>query len=160
MAIFSFSSSNTGLTLKMEGNCIPRLCVLMLTMLTCFATIKATESDISCLRSIKESLEDSSGFLSTWNFSNNSAGFICRFTGVECWRPTKNMVFHIRLPGMGLRGPFPMGIRNCNSLIGLTTTFQDPFLLTYQRFYHSLQLSISPTTLSQVQFHLALPIVL
>ena len=44
-----------------------------------------TETDIYCLRSIKESLEDPYNYLKySWNFSNNREGFICEFVGVEC----------------------------------------------------------------------------
>ena len=41
-----------------------------------------TETDIYCLRSIKESLEDPyNKFKYSWNFSNNREGFICEFVG-------------------------------------------------------------------------------
>lgn len=79
-----------------------------------------SESDIYCLKSIKDSLEDPYNRLKdSWNFSNKTEGSICRFTGVECWHPDKNMVLNIRLKGMMLRGHFPRGIKNCSSLTGL-----------------------------------------
>ncbi|KAF3434944.1 hypothetical protein FNV43_RR22031 [Rhamnella rubrinervis] len=78
------------------------------------------ESDIYCLRRIKASLEDPFGYLnSSWNFNNNTEGFICRFTGIECWHPDESKVLNIHLRDMGLKGPFPMGIENCTSLTGL-----------------------------------------
>lgn len=78
------------------------------------------ESDINCLKSIKHSLEDTYGYLnSSWNFNNNTEGYICRFTGVECWHPDENKVLNIRLSDMGLKGPFPQGIANCTSITGL-----------------------------------------
>ena len=41
-----------------------------------------SESDIYCLRSIKDSLEDTRNYLkNSWNFNNNTAGFICEFVG-------------------------------------------------------------------------------
>ncbi|KAI3807704.1 hypothetical protein L1987_23638 [Smallanthus sonchifolius] len=77
------------------------------------------KSDINCLRSIKESLEDPDNILSSWDFSNSTEGFVCRFTGVECWHLDEIMVVNIRLADMGLRRPFPIGIKSCTSLTGL-----------------------------------------
>ncbi|XWS36638.1 hypothetical protein CRYUN_Cryun20dG0102500 [Craigia yunnanensis] len=81
----------------------------------------ATPEDIECLKSIKDSLEeDPFNYLSSsWNFNNNTEGFICRFTGVECWHPDENKVLNIRLSDMGLKGKFPQGIINCSSMTGL-----------------------------------------
>ncbi|KAK9292163.1 hypothetical protein L1049_020122 [Liquidambar formosana] len=80
----------------------------------------ATVNDIYCLRTIKDSLEDPLNYLnSSWNFNNNTEGFICKFTGIECWHPDENRVLNIRLSGMGLKGQFPRGIENCTSLTGL-----------------------------------------
>ncbi|XP_030940997.1 probably inactive leucine-rich repeat receptor-like protein kinase At5g48380 [Quercus lobata] len=79
-----------------------------------------TLTDIYCLMSIKDSLEDPYGYLNTsWNFNNNTESFICKFTGVECWHPDENKVLNIRLSDMGLIGRFPRGIKNCTSLTGL-----------------------------------------
>ncbi|KAF8394020.1 hypothetical protein HHK36_020222 [Tetracentron sinense] len=79
-----------------------------------------TLSDIHCLKALKASLEDPFQYLnSSWNFSNNTEGFICKFTGVECWTPDENRVLNIRLSDMGLKGQFPRGIENCTSLTGL-----------------------------------------
>ncbi|KAL7585890.1 probably inactive leucine-rich repeat receptor-like protein kinase At5g48380 [Lactuca sativa] len=105
----------------MKRNGIPSLCLrVVIFILACFSSSNAVESDISCLRSIKESLEDPLRSLSSWNFSNDTEGFICgAFVGVECWHPDESKVLNLRLPDMGLRGPFPMGIRNCKSLTGL-----------------------------------------
>uniref|UniRef100_A0A2N9I9W7 Integrase catalytic domain-containing protein n=1 Tax=Fagus sylvatica TaxID=28930 RepID=A0A2N9I9W7_FAGSY len=78
------------------------------------------QSDIDCLKSIKDSFEDPYNYLnSSWNFNNDTEGFICKFTGVECWHPDENKVLNIRLSDMGLKGQFPRGIRNCSSLTGL-----------------------------------------
>lgn len=79
-----------------------------------------SDSDIYCLQRIKESVEDPLNYLnSTWNFENRSAGFICKFTGVECWHPDENQVLNIKLADMELKGQFPQEIVNCSSLTGL-----------------------------------------
>ncbi len=78
------------------------------------------QSDIDCLKSIKDSFEDPYNYLnSSWNFNNNTEGFLCQFTGVDCWHPDENRVLNLRLSDMGLRGQFPQDIRNCSSLTGL-----------------------------------------
>ncbi|PWA40621.1 BAK1-interacting receptor-like kinase 1 [Artemisia annua] len=79
----------------------------------------AVQSDIDCLRSIKQSLQDPENLLSSWDFSNSTEGFICRFTGVECWHPDESRVLNIYLSDMGLKGQFPLGLKNCTSLTGL-----------------------------------------
>ncbi|KAI5679865.1 hypothetical protein M9H77_01092 [Catharanthus roseus] len=79
----------------------------------------AAETDVNCLRAIKESLQDPLNYLSSWNFTDNTEGFICRFVGIECWNAAENRVLNIRLSDMGLKGEFPRGIANCTSLTGL-----------------------------------------
>ncbi|KAL5576307.1 hypothetical protein UlMin_018006 [Ulmus minor] len=79
----------------------------------------ARQSDIDCLKSIKETFVDPFNSLNSWNFDNNTEGFMCKFVGVECWHPDENKVINIRLPDMGLEGKFPRGIANCSSLTGL-----------------------------------------
>ncbi|XP_070047444.1 probably inactive leucine-rich repeat receptor-like protein kinase At5g48380 [Nicotiana tomentosiformis] len=79
----------------------------------------ATETDIHCLKSIKDSLQDPFNSLDSWDFSNSTEGFICRFIGIECWHPDENKVLNIMLSKMGLIGEFPRGIQNCTSLTGL-----------------------------------------
>lgn len=75
------------------------------------------EGDVLCLRSIKESLQDPNQILeSTWNFRNTTDGFICSFTGIDCWHQNENRVLNIRLSSMGLKGSFALGIVNCSSL--------------------------------------------
>jgi len=94
------------------------LSVLLLLLLstTCFSS----ELDIQCLRDVKKSVSDPNGILkSSWIFDNNTAGFICRFTGVECWHPDENRVFSLHLSNLGLQGPFPQGLKNCTSMTGL-----------------------------------------
>jgi hypothetical protein len=82
--------------------------------------IYAVESDINCLRAVQESLEDPLNSLnSSWNFNNNTEGYICRFAGIDCWHPDESRVLNLRLSGMGLRGEFPQGIANCTTMTGL-----------------------------------------
>ncbi|XP_028765431.1 inactive LRR receptor-like serine/threonine-protein kinase BIR2 [Neltuma alba] len=79
-----------------------------------------TATDIFCLKSIKDSLADPYGHLkSSWDFRNNTEGFICRFTGVQCWKPDENRVISLKLSNTGLKGQFLRAIQNCSSLQGL-----------------------------------------
>ncbi|XP_073000214.1 probably inactive leucine-rich repeat receptor-like protein kinase At5g48380 [Typha latifolia] len=79
-----------------------------------------TESDIQCLRTLKKSLKDPYSMLAdSWNFNNNTEGFICKFNGVECWHPDENKVLNLHLSSMSLEGQFPLGLENCSSLTGL-----------------------------------------
>ncbi|KAL5574771.1 hypothetical protein UlMin_016470 [Ulmus minor] len=73
-----------------------------------------SESNIHCLKSIKDSI-DPYHYLS-WNFSQNTSGFICLFTGVECWNPDENEVLSIQLSHMELKGNFPQGIEYCTNI--------------------------------------------
>ncbi|KAE9611151.1 putative protein kinase RLK-Pelle-LRR-Xa family [Lupinus albus] len=97
--------------------------VNFLVLISCGMTY-GTESDIFCLRRIKESLQDPDKSLrSSWNFNNNTEGFICRFVGVECWHPDENRVLNLKLSDKGLKGQFPRDIQNCSSLTGLDLSF-------------------------------------
>jgi len=92
----------------------------MFSLLATFTVTSATDADVSCLKSIKDSMIDPNNYLSTtWNFDNSTEGFICRFRGVDCWHPDENRVVNIRLSGMGLKGQFPLGLENCTSLTRL-----------------------------------------
>ncbi|XP_048429810.1 probably inactive leucine-rich repeat receptor-like protein kinase At5g48380 isoform X1 [Pyrus x bretschneideri] len=91
-------------------------CVLLLSC----SFSSAVESDINCLKSLKATLQDPLGYLkSSWNFNNNTEGFICNFLGIECWHPHESKVLNIKLSDLGLKGPFPHGVANCTSLTGL-----------------------------------------
>ncbi|KAG5107895.1 hypothetical protein JHK84_044802 [Glycine max] len=93
--------------------------VNFLLLLGCSITY-GTDTDIFCLKSIKESLEDPYNYLKfSWDFNNKTEGYICRFNGVECWHPDENRVLNLKLSNMGLKGQFPRGIQNCSSLTGL-----------------------------------------
>ena len=56
-----------------------------------------TDSDIFCLKSVKRTLDDPYNYLQSWNFNNNTEGYICKFTGVECWHPDENKVLNLKL---------------------------------------------------------------
>jgi hypothetical protein len=93
-----------------------RFILLLLLVFTCFGS----DLDIQCLKSVQKSVVDPSGVLnSTWNFANGTDGFICKFTGVECWHPDENRVLSLRLGNLGLQGSFPRGLQNCTSMTGL-----------------------------------------
>ncbi|KOM31176.1 hypothetical protein LR48_Vigan01g073100 [Vigna angularis] len=94
--------------------------VFLYSLLRSLMVGNGVESDISCLISIKDSLEDPFNYLSSWNFDNRTEGFICSFVGVLCWHPDENKVLGISLENMGLKGEFPLGIRNCSSLTALS----------------------------------------
>ncbi|GJV83389.1 NRT1/ PTR family protein 6.4 [Tanacetum coccineum] len=103
--------------LRMKKYNVPSPFLLMLIVLARLTTSsKADESDISCLRSIKEHLEDPLQMLSTWKFDYISESSVCGFTGVKCWNGQQNRVLSIQLANMRLRGPFLMGIRNYTSM--------------------------------------------
>ncbi|KAK9146169.1 hypothetical protein Sjap_006072 [Stephania japonica] len=80
----------------------------------------STDSDLYCLRAFQQSVEDPLNSLrNSWNFNNKTEGFICKFTGIECWHPDENRVLNIKLADMGLKGQFPQGLENCTSMTGL-----------------------------------------
>ncbi|GJM88605.1 hypothetical protein PR202_ga04684 [Eleusine coracana subsp. coracana] len=105
-------------------DCFASLRVLIFLLL--IATCLSSDQDVQCLRDVKSSVSDPNGILnSTWVFTNSSNGFICQFTGVECWHPDENRVLALRLSNLGLRGPFPRGLSNCTSMTGLDLSSND-----------------------------------
>ncbi|XP_006366814.1 probably inactive leucine-rich repeat receptor-like protein kinase At5g48380 [Solanum tuberosum] len=93
--------------------------ILIYLVLSC-AVCSALQSDIDCLKSIKDSFEDPLKFLNTtWKFDNQTEGFICKFAGIQCWHPDETRVLSISLPDMGLKGKFPRGLKNCTSITSL-----------------------------------------
>jgi hypothetical protein len=87
--------------------------------------------DVQCLKIVQQSVTDPYGILkNSWIFDNGShPGFICKFTGVECWHPDENRVLILRLGNLGLQGQFPRGLQNCASMTGLdlsTNNFSGP----------------------------------
>lgn len=105
--------------MNMELNSQSFIGICLWLLLSCRLSY-ATVQDISCLKRVKASLEDPFGYLSaSWNFNNDTEGYICKFTGVECWHPDENKVLNLRLADMGLKGEFPAGLADCNSMTGL-----------------------------------------
>ena len=89
-------------------------------LLSSTSTISSIDQgDLSCLRSIKSSVEDPFGSLNTWSFDNIGIGDICMLNGITCWSYYTISVQSIELQGLGLEGKFPQGIRNCTSLTTL-----------------------------------------
>ena len=89
-------------------------------LLSSTSTISSIDQgDLSCLRSIKSSVEDPFGSLNTWSFDNIGIGDICMLNGITCWAYYTISVQSIELQGLGLEGKFPQGIRNCTSLTTL-----------------------------------------
>jgi Leucine rich repeat N-terminal domain len=72
-----------------------------------------TGDDIGCLKALNASISDPNGYLSSWDFTNTTAGSICKFNGIECWNQNENRVLNIRLSNMGLEGHFPSGLQLC-----------------------------------------------
>lgn len=96
------------------------LITILISSLLIIQSSFATQSDIDCLRSIRDSLQDPLNNLASWNFKNTSnEGFICKFIGIQCWHTDENRVLNIQLDNMGLKGKFPMGVIGCTSLTGL-----------------------------------------
>uniref|UniRef100_A0A2N9ET20 non-specific serine/threonine protein kinase n=1 Tax=Fagus sylvatica TaxID=28930 RepID=A0A2N9ET20_FAGSY len=116
------------------------------------------QSDIDCLKSLKDSLEDPFNYLnSSWNFNNNTEGFICKFTGVECWHPDENKVLNIRLSDMGLKGHFPLALNNCTSLTGLDLSNNNLFGNIPQNFSQLLEF-VTTLDLSSNNFSGPIPV--
>ena len=92
-------------------------------LLGVFTLSNGGDSDISCLKSIKESLKDPfNRFKSSWDFSEIGESFYCGFTGVQCWN-SGEMVVSIQLYNKSLKGQFPQGIENCKNLVDLNLSF-------------------------------------
>lgn len=94
----------------------------LMLLLSCCSTPcsgSGDEPDVRCLKSFLRSVVDPGGALtSSWNFDNTTKGYICGFTGVECWSADQPKVWSLRLSGLGLQGPFPRGLRDCASMTG------------------------------------------
>ena len=93
------------------------LWLLLLSTGSSSPSCSASELDITCLKTVKQSVVDPNGILeSSWNFDNATNGFICWFTGVECWG---RRVHALNLSSLGLEGQFPQGLEYCTALFGL-----------------------------------------
>ena len=83
----------------------------------------STLSDISCLKCIKDSMEDPLNHIATsWTFNNLTEGSICGYVGVNCWftsDSSENRVRGVKLANKRLKGKFPRGLVDCSKLINL-----------------------------------------
>ncbi|GAB4855911.1 hypothetical protein Ancab_024551 [Ancistrocladus abbreviatus] len=88
-------------------------------LLSCYVS-HGTSNDFRCLELLYKSLQDPNNSLTySWNLDNKTEGSICNFAGIDCWHPGESRVLNIKLPDMGLKGPFPRGLNYCTSLTGL-----------------------------------------
>ncbi|CAL4953301.1 unnamed protein product [Urochloa decumbens] len=122
--------------------------VLWLLLLGVSSSYFGSDLDVQCLKTVQQSVIDPNGILkSSWIFDDSTVGFICRFTGVECWHPDENRVLALRLSNLGLQGQFPRGLKNCTSMTGLdlsSNKFSGPIppdILLQVPFLSSLDLS-------------------
>lgn len=122
--------------------------LLWLLLLSSSSLCFGSDLDIQCLRSVQQSVIDPNGVLkSSWIFDNSTIGFVCKFTGVECWHPDENRVLSLHLGNLGLQGPFPQGLQDCTSMCLLdlsSNNFSGPIPLDISRqapYPQSLDLS-------------------
>ena len=70
-----------------------------------FILSHSAQSDINCLKSIRDSLEDPVNLLKTsWTFNNLVEDSICNYVGFTCWNLAKNKVCGIKF--VNIRGLF------------------------------------------------------
>ncbi|KAF9624698.1 hypothetical protein IFM89_012991 [Coptis chinensis] len=82
-----------------------------------FTVVVSIEDDIRCLRGVKDSLKDPlSVLLSSWNFGNTTAGFLCKFVGVSCWNDQEYRLIALELRSFELGGEVPASLQFCQSL--------------------------------------------
>ncbi|KAK1317563.1 putative inactive receptor kinase [Acorus calamus] len=94
-------------------------CLSMMLMMLRPSSSAVVEDDVKCLRGVQQSLSGPQGGLSSWNFGNTSAGFICSFSGVFCWNDHENRVIRLQLPSMSLSGQIPSSLQFCSSMTNL-----------------------------------------
>lgn len=123
------------MALMIKDSIFKAVCLIGLAIMISFSVSYATVTDIECLKKFKESVEDPLNYLDSWNFDNNTEGYICKFTGIDCWHPDENRVLNLRLSEMELKGKFPHVLINCSSITGLD--------LSNNKFYGSLPDNIS-----------------
>uniref|UniRef100_A0ACD5VW00 Uncharacterized protein n=1 Tax=Avena sativa TaxID=4498 RepID=A0ACD5VW00_AVESA len=95
--------------------------LLLMSSSSSWHSVHGGESDdVQCLKDLKQSLVDPKGTLESWVFTkHNIDGYICEFTGVECWHPDESRVLGLSLGNQGLEGPFPRGVELCGSMTTL-----------------------------------------
>lgn len=125
---------------------IALLHIFALSFLNILEIINGSEYDISCLRSIKESLEDPyNKFKHSWNFGNTTIGSMCKFIGATCWNFDDNRIIGIDLGNMRLKGQFPRINNYCSlthlNLSGNYLTGTIPSEISWLMFVTVLDLS-------------------
>ncbi|KAK8672587.1 hypothetical protein V6N13_110952 [Hibiscus sabdariffa] len=97
----------------------PSFVVLAWMFLPWLVLSAVTEDDMRCLDGVQSSLQDPDGRISSWNFHNNSVGFLCTFVGVTCWNQRENRLVSLQLSDMSLSGQIPQSLEYCGSLQNL-----------------------------------------
>ncbi|KAL7116773.1 hypothetical protein ACP275_03G026400 [Erythranthe tilingii] len=113
----SYGCSITKNSFEFESALFSNNCLILFLLTELLS--QAAQSDVDCLRAIKDILDPLNKLASLWNFNKSTEGYICKFTGVECWHENENKVLNIRLPDIGLKGEFPQAISGCSSMTGL-----------------------------------------
>ncbi|XP_051118442.1 inactive LRR receptor-like serine/threonine-protein kinase BIR2 [Andrographis paniculata] len=94
----------------------PLLILRSFLLLLLLLPFSLSEDDVKCLRELKTSVSDPQGRLDSWNFSNTTEGFICKFTGVSCWNDQENRVIRLELGDLSLTGAIPNSLQFCHAL--------------------------------------------
>ncbi|KAL8160962.1 hypothetical protein V2J09_012451 [Rumex salicifolius] len=98
----------------MAATVIQPISLYLLLLIVTFIN-SAFSDDIKCLQSIKEAVDDPQGSLDSWDFTNTSAGSICKFNGVVCWNDHENRLYKLQLGGFQLSGHIPDSLHLCSS---------------------------------------------
>ncbi|OIT23048.1 PREDICTED: inactive LRR receptor-like serine/threonine-protein kinase BIR2 [Nicotiana attenuata] len=123
------------------------LLILLFLVFPQFYDAAVVEDDLKCLEGFKKSLEDPSGNLISWDFTNSTVGAICKFTGVNCWNERENRINGLALQTMNLGGKVTESLEYCASLTTLDLSgnrFSGPIpsqICTWLPFLTTLDLS-------------------
>ncbi|XP_074295965.1 putative inactive receptor kinase At1g27190 [Silene latifolia] len=78
--------------------------------------ILSYDDDVRCLQGVKSALTDTNNRLTSWRFSDTSAGSICKLAGVGCWNEKEDRLLSLQLPSYSLAGTLPPALQFCRSL--------------------------------------------
>ncbi|XP_039125647.1 probable inactive receptor kinase At1g27190 [Dioscorea cayenensis subsp. rotundata] len=136
----------------------------LLLLFTAASSTAVASDDARCLRGVRDAFSTSSTSPFSWNFANQSAGFVCSFSGVTCWNDQENRVLTLSLPSMSLSGSIPSDLQYCSSLQNLDLSGNSisgplpsslcdwlPYLVTLDLSSNSLSGQI-PSELSNCRF--------
>ena len=96
--------------------------ILVCSLPDTFSQSSSIPSDISCLKSIRDSLEDPLNHIATsWTFNYRIELSLCGYVGVNCGYTSGNRfgLRGVQLANMGLKGKFPSDLVDCSELISL-----------------------------------------